>query len=718
MVIGVLGFVAAGQVQTGLPGEFVKAADEMVARGVPDTRGLEVRWAVVKGAFRDEFGVPTKTIGWVLPYKGLEQRRIVGTNGMVYEVEDLGERVNVDQLFAPKPHPQQPNQMMQVVVTAPPHADARYADDFFNRVEGGANLFGAALLYRSGNWATASRLVPSSSEPVPYLGMLTDQYLKNLKGRLVYEFADGDLSRVVSTAAPFMKHREFFREAYKGFEAKYASTGGTRRFEQFDLIAQLSADAERRTKIKAKTPFNVEELKKLPVEEQVKELIDRLEDAKQDAFGNGEEPAFANMLSDIGDPAVEPLLTALAGDKRMSRVVRWGGSVEPGSIMPVWEVAAITLLGMLDDPPVTRPLSPQVTTTELLNYWKANRKTAREQRWVDALASDDLTRVFWGARLISMRADDGSPMLGIPVSEERREQINGLFSERLQELAKKEAAGAAAPASHFDSVLTLHEMWAKFDEEAASKAGKWLSDLTLQAILARAAGKRPNINSYRSQLGRMTVMRMHKGDTAAAADYLKTMSIGTDISTPRGLEEAFRPLILFPENPEFKAFAERAFRRGGPWAETLEKNRFRFPTGESRMLAVASYRERVSLRLHDATAMGRGEFNGRTFRYSINGGGGGSMSWEAKEPDGTTSKVVQGEIEFRVQDMMAQSLAQSALPGAPEFRIYWPRERRDKAVMAWILFLEARKGDFVGLFNQAAKWPHEKEGWDRGVGRS
>jgi hypothetical protein len=72
---------------------------------------------------------------------------------------------------------------------------------------------------------------------------------------------------------------------------------------------------------------------------------------------------------------------------------------------------------------------------------------------------------------------------------------------------------------------------------------------------------------------------------------------------------------------------------------------------------------------------------------------------------------VPGEFEARENDLTAQALSHARLPGAPEFRLYWPRSRRTAAIEDWITFLEAQGDRLLEKFNQAESYPPNRKRW-------
>lgn len=655
-----------------LPDTFKAAADEMFAHGMADPRGGELREVVVEGAGVDENGQPYKATGWVMP--GAEPRRFVGADGLVYRVKVLGQPVDVMEWVKPKPVSAKNSTVRRSLISAPSEGGVMWQRGVF--VD--SLITAAALLYRFGEPRAAATVLESSRGNGGYEERLKEAYSGALRGRAFYRYTAGDWGGVQATT-------EFYAR-----ESEFLSTRRSDRGGDGEMMTVLAAEAKRRRE-SSRRALDTQTRAGLPVEKQVEELIWRLEDETEQTFYQEPQGPVAKELIRIGEAAVPGLIDALEKDKRATRTISTGNGFRmmPPRIVMVAELCDQILRRVLASPPVKRTEDWSEAAPEYRAFWNTVKRWPAEDRAYGVLEDDSAGALTWGwaaQNIVAPRSQGGK----LAVSAERRRALSALLVKRIGQV------GEWKEAQRVHLKLGLFGALREVDRDAAGALAKDV----MQKVLVQTGDGGPYIQTLEG----LTVLRLERGDKEAAGDYVKAMTETNKGYSGTALDRLFRPMILYPEVPEFKEFARTAFRPDGPWAEALESP-MSFRRGYSRVLLVSSYREAVVAELKNKAVKGSGKFDGETFSYELNGNGAGGKGY----PKGAAS----GSVEVRVCDLCAMGLDGTGLPGAPEFRPYWGKDRRDAAIRKWIVFLEGTSREkMLGMFGKVSR-DGDEEAWVR-----
>lgn len=682
-----IGQRGAPMVSAELTPEFRRLAEELIAPGVATGKGGDLRQAVLKGAVSGSMGKPGESVVWVISDPEERPIRVVGMNGLIYEAESLGEKIDAATWLDEKAEGGVLRKVTLVV-----HGGVQHPETTANFTGGPREnwtLTAAAVLLRAGYEDAAKMVLKSAIISGPSEDALARTYLTAVQNRLAYRYAAGDYSgalQAVDLARPVRRH--FIGRLDNKSEPAQMQGVPFAELEQFERVRQ---DVRRRLKEGPHKRLDLEEFLAMEKDRQVSELIARLDDDPQIAAAGSRFYGSLMLAPSLDESAIDALLTAVRDDTRLSRSSMGPGQNRGSFIFPVWRNAATLIKQILQNPPV--PITTQAETAEALTaFWAANREGSADERFVRILDSDTTFAMWtWAVARLAARHPNGQGL-----SPGQRDRIRSRASEIIR-AHMDDAGGAAQPQG--GSVFTFHRSFALLDREAAGETAEELSRVLLTHMGQYGAGGRSTgrFSESRNLLGSLVLLRLERGDKGAANDYLSVMLEADKNLPPTSIEMAFRPLILRPDVPEFAAYMETAFAKGGPWANLLADPFMRRHAG-SRLLLVPSYRRLVIEGLRDDTVVGTATFDGQMFNYKLREGTQGGRGFGGTEPGGEPSEPADGELVVRARDLWAADLEQAWLEDAPSYRPYWSSVRRAEAIRAWIDLLENRPGELAQKF--------------------
>ena len=680
--------------------EFRRLAEELIAPGVPTGQGGDLRLAVLKGAILPSKGKPALSAVWVISDPEESPIRVVGMNGLLYEAESLGEKIDADAWLDEKADGGVPRKTMLVVQGGVQH------QEMSSVLSGGPRenwaLTAAAVLLRAGHEDAAKMVLKSTYISGSSEDALARTYLAAAQNRLAYRYAAGDYSgalEAVDLARPVRRH--FIGRLGDKTEPAQMTGVPFAELEQFETLRQ---DVRRRLKEGPHKRLDLEEFLAMDKDRQVSELIARLDDDPQIAATGSRFYGSIMLAPSLDESAIEPLLKVVRDDTRFSRSAMGPGQNRGSLLFPVWRNAANLIKQILQNPPV--PITTQAETAEALSaFWNAAKGGSADERFVRILDSDTgLAMWTWAVGQLAARHPNGQGL-----SAGQRDRIRSRASEIIR-AHMDDAGGAARPQGR--SVFTFHRSFAALDRETAGETAKELSRVLLTQMGQYGAGGRGTgrFSESRNLLGSLVLLRLERGDESAAKDYLSVMGETDKNVPPSSVEMAFRPLILRPDVPEFAAYMETAFAEGGPWENVLAEPFMRRHAG-SRLLLVPSYRRLVIEGLRDDTVVGTATFDGQMYNYNLREGIEGGRGFGGAEPSGEPSEPAEGELVVRARDLWATDLEQAWLDDAPSYRPYWSSVRRAEAIRDWIDLLENRPGDLAQMFRARSRGFRDPQ-WD------
>ena len=413
----------------------------------------------------------------------------------------------------------------------------------------------------------------------------------------------------------------------------------------------------------------------------------------------------------LGDPAVEPLLTAFVSDTRLTRSVSRsrGGFL----VHPVTDAVYGALVGILkanqfldtgDDYLVRMtPEGRKKLAAAMRVFWAKNRAVPLVERWYRALRDDSATPDRWleaaaglaqpanGNRLAYSRrfsvpepkkAGEIQALKGDTLRSRHDPSLSDLMARRVMVLVRS-GNPLSIPDRGLLEACVLAESFARWDAQAALPTLRVL----METCRERSRGDRENRSDqgYAQQIAKFTLIRARAGARAALDEYAAWVQTIRPESIEQGLVEILEPMWTYPAHPAIAAAARAMLvDPKSPWLPLVprEKSRNIFVLANqiaTPLACIPEFRAALLVALADTASAGtakRLEQGG--FEYSMASGGGGSVGRGMQVVESDVPAGV--ELAFRACDYIAWKL--SGLEGAPEFELYWPQARRDAAVAA------------------------------------
>jgi hypothetical protein len=738
--------------ETKLAAELVSATAALFEAGLADPRGCEYRAIEIEtGDCWDGGGDKVKTHGWVLPSaKEAQPRFAVGWNGLVYPLASVGERADVkaDVLALVKADKEMRAQYAKN--SSHDYYRVRHAWPEKQSLSHQSLLpLKACLLLRLGEaelarevWLawTAGMQENTNDDAVhlrdPYLMLATD-WVWALFDRAVCAHMRGDDALALASAralVPIQKAIEAQAEA-RGFgrpepRVNAQKEGKQRSFPFLDGLPALLEDQERRAKQGPRELVLEAGLEKYPDKAvRIAALIEDLEevDARQSGqpggVSLGADPVVTALIHE-GEEAVEPLLSCLENDTRLTRSVHFWRAFSPHrSLLGVHEAAYVALTGILntsffsiaatgDDLSGRGEKGRKQTAAAIRAYWQQFKDVPPEERWYQLLKNDQAAEQWLqAAGNIVQPVDDfstPSSQFGGWVTVPRRKpgEVPKLRGEALRKktepsvstlLVKRMRDLASRPDDSVDRVLRvtsgLASALAQWDGKANLDELRWFGSVMEKRFANKGRGDYPYLIE---PLMELYFKRFELGDARARQDYAAWVTTVRPEQVEQFSRYLFDPLWKFPDDPDLKAAAERLFQdEKSPWvfqvkraAGSSEAFRSLLPTP---LVSVAAFRHLVLEGLADRSRAGtitRTEDGGMRVQSDY------SRLSGPQPPKNDPLLLKPGaETTFRRCDVYAQDM--SWLSGAPHCELYWPEANRDQAVAACAAFL-TQYGDRFG----------------------
>lgn len=717
---------------TRLPRFLLDATAALFEQGVADPRDCAYHHVEV-----GDVGI-VKTRGFVLPERAdAPGRFVVCWDGLVHPALNVGEPADLDgevkELAA---------QLRQARENAQPNRgrDAwhfpRSGQNFgaagvdehasiklcflirLGRADLAETLFGAAT-----SWTPESR--PLTSYGISYLTLAND-WAGSEFVRLAGAHMRGDDVTALDAARRLAKFRDMAsaRAEAMGFppgnrQGRFSPGGAPSPWFSFlDQLDDLLRDQERRAKEPPRTPVPP---RGGDPTTRIAALIRDLDqiDEQQMMFPGGAHPGGSPLVGELiaeGDPAVAPLLEVLESDDRLTRSVSVGRGFSVGRLVhPVYEPAFSALVGILktgefanrrpyrgsnDDPAARKALADSMR-----QFWEKTRAIPLTERWYRTLLDDAAEPARWleaAGEIVRPELKQGRPtseagphpMQGASLRVGRDPSVTDLMLRRARQIDR-----TGAPSSFHDpgfaSACQMAFCLASWDEKASLPLLKELS----KECRARSEAwrKQPNQDHADQNLGssmaRFTQIRVRLGDAQAVGEYAEWLRTTTPKLVEYGRFEALKPLLEQPDHPALASAARWLFNDPkSPWVPLLPEARGQQAHFQNHiatpLVVVAGYREGLIAGLADKTLLGSVTWGEDGFvEYKINNVPGMKQGGSNLDMEGVK---VGEEHPFRNCDYLALKL--SDLDGCPRFDLFWPENRRDRAVAACAAYLK-RFGD-------------------------
>ncbi len=710
----------------GFPDPLVAATSTLFDQGLADPRGCAYRQISIGiGNAGDGDSGVIQTHGWVLPQTQDDaksaQRFAVCWNGLVYpvalvgasadlaaDVKSLLEKDAADRAASAKGDPAR--RFFRVFENATPEITAVATDSVLPIKE--------CLLLRLGEDDLAHRYWDALAEDTtsnlnnikaslrdPY-ALLADEWAWAMFDRSLTAHMRGDdhLSLVDAqqlTALQPLIEAEDRKHGYQDYPS-----GGIHTADQPFLLflaplPRLLADEERRV-ADTTAPPALATIQAMPDQKaRIAALIQDLDQvsARQMMQPGGVSPdsdPIVLALVNEGDTAVEPLIHAVADDKRLTRSVGFGRSFFQGrdlvSVSSAAYAALVDILHTYEFGPTPESSDNLADTAAAIQvYWDKYKSQSLTERWYGVLADDAASPAQWleaagqivGPNDEEIRSNEvayglrpnGSvlPMHGEALRDGHQPSVSDLMARRVRDLAAVAVTHANSSEQVFDmqNAATMVLDLAAWDMLSARPL---LRDQfhAEQQTLSDWEGK-VDISWDTTVLPKLTLARMRGGDPDALPDYLAWLqTVDLKYLPPFSLSDIFAPLWESPNNPGVQQTAQALFGASHSSWMPLHQARPGMSDDaldyllESPLLRVEAFRRMVLAALTDNTNIG-----------TITVGGPEPLNTRYDQ-DAKWPKTPQ-EISLRRCDLYAWYL--SHLDAMPDFRYGWPIAKKDAAIL-------------------------------------
>ncbi|BCM89797.1 hypothetical protein IAD21_01645 [Abditibacteriota bacterium] len=677
------------------------ATRKLFAAGMADPRGLPYREiTVVVGELWSGGGGRVKTHGWVFDHN----KFAVCWNGLVYPLVSVGKPASVRADVA-----------TFLAADAKQRADAKKRDPEF-----GFHRFGSAfnegwavssevilplkaiLLRRLGETTLAKRVLSAWEDGGPFdktPERLASDWTWACFDRAVCAHMRGDDVISLLMAQQLMAARPLLQKLATDDQQK----------EMWDEAATLLQDEKRRLAQKKATA---------PTDE-VAAAIQDLQNVNARQWGQpggvylAMDPRVQKMVA-LGDRAVEPLLTALETETRLTRSVGFHRDFFRYRYLISTAQAETVALEALLKTQFSEAKDRKSLIAQIRAFWQKNKGVsiaerpyrtlqddgATPQQWLDA--AQEITRPanvqrFGNVTQTSMLAPGiKASLTGESLRTKTDPGVSELLTRRSNALAKGEDSTKIEIASQLALLL------ANWDAEAARPV-----------VLARMK----QLSAQPSQpFGPARIMsalrRSIEGDAQADAIYIAWLK-----ASPRTGENSFdyfnlfSPLWKYRDQKRWQDAAQTLFSDAkSPWYGALGRSTeghyvpdvnelLRLP-----LWAVGPFNAAIRRDLANQTIIGNVTVKA-AYRINFEIFNSWSSEWELPAKERSSVKIGE-KIPLRVCDVVAYQLSDNWHDfGAPSFGLYWSAARRGKAIAEFQIWIRVHQDDRALL----QKW--QKSDW-------
>jgi hypothetical protein len=704
--------------QTKLPRFLVSATAVLFEQGVADPRGCDYRIIdVTVGSVRANGPGTTRTHGWVFPpMKGRKERFAVCWNGLVYPLVSFGDKADLDGDIRALADSMKASQD-----EAAKRGTGRQSGGF-SRGPGGFDEGSAisaerpislklCLLLRLGradlaeslfaagtSWTPEVRAHDLTGYEISYLTLATD-WAFSVYQRFVSAHMRGDDAIALDAArrlSAFAKAVDT-KAAAMGFERVHNrfSKEPPAYFPFLRQLPELLADHERRAKEPARGPIPKRggdpSARISALIRDLDQTAERHESMRGGFAGDPESSPLVQALVEEGQPAVEPLLTALETDMRLTRSVSdERGRMSDCKVHPVFaaELAAIQplldtheFMHLQNSPSWTDPAWRKQLAQILRTYWEKNHALSLNERCYRDLRDDSAGRDPWawvGAAggLVALKDERalpyvysnyeytthrvrlGRPLGGEEMRSRRDPSVSELMARRALEIARSDPR-TTVPNTVLTTACALAIRFDLWDEKAALPVIRELMRLAREVIAQRNEQGYHQDHHLENFVAQFAIIRARGGEREGLKEYAEDIRKSDPKDAhPNFIFSRFEPMWTCADDPTIRDAARWLFNDpASPWAPLVRD------PGSQRMNWLFDERLYTSPLLRSAG-----------FRDALIAA--------------MAIKSVMGKV--RVCDHLAWRI--STLGGAPECQLDWPEDRRDQAVEACIAFLK-RYGD-------------------------
>jgi hypothetical protein len=749
-----------------LTANFVSASASLFDLGVADPRGCEYRQIEVTVGSVWGGAAVIAAHGWVLPGEGAGQQFGIGWNGLVYPLHSAGKLADLRQDISAaiakdeerraqwaKERPQFPFYRFR---NALPES---YSLDFLSLLP-----LKSSLMLRLGEVELAGKVWSAWTAGMrpevnddslhlrdPFLMLATDWAWAMFERAVTAHMRGDDQLSLLSARAlaPLQTAMEAEVDR-RGLQSDYYDHSEPKQNPRYLIflksVPSLLRDQERRANERQLPNSAPRQLaiandlsKRSPRSARIMALIRELDEVR--AYQSGQpggvdltEDATVKALIGEGEEAVEPLLTVLENDQRLTRSVQFGRDFfHERTILGVHKAAYVALTRILKTDfsggDLTQEDGRRAVASKIRQYWKAYGATPIEERWYRILLDDHQSLDQWrqaAARIVEL-ADIGELSTNVTVTHKVTfpERPNQVFTLRGEALRPK-----TEPTVSQLLIRRMNELIERKDDqgltsltaatEFAAALATWdganhLDELRqlnnrLQKMFADgpAPNRRENLIGF---IVSLYIKRHEIGDRAALSSYAEWLpSVKPEDAGDYGTPFLFALATQETADPSITRAIEVMFADpASPWFPLIQRDKpqsfHAAKLMETPLLNVRAFRDQLLKGLSDKSVIGTlrpsaaspnekldltpENTYGRLLARAANSGG---TVIKVAADDRNVARPLR-ETSFRVCDVIAWEL--SGIEGAPDFEVYWTELSRDVAVEAYVNFLRQHDGKFV-----------------------
>jgi hypothetical protein len=730
--------------QSTLPPEVVRAMTDLFKVGLSDPRRCEYREIeVVVGSCWGSSWV-MKTHGWVLPSQD-KQKFAICWSGLVYPVVSVGaaadlhadvlamlkkdraqideERARFDQSEKQREDAARRDGKEYHRTDWPLRWNMNVASEETSVATDSMRPVKAALLFRLGQtelaekvWLQWSGVTPQAWARHPHVQLAGD-WVWALFDRAVCAHMRGDDHLALADA-----------QALSPLQASATSAAGQSNnialqtepnLAYLSALPDLIADEERRIQEPAYTP--VLQMANPPQgPDRIAGLIRDLElvSEAQHSQPGGVALVYSPIVQALineGGPAVEPLLTCLEKDTRLTRSVQFGRDFIPSrNVLGVDEAAYAALVAILqrntfrsnsmgESLDAGGPEGRKELADKMRAYWHQYGALTPEERWYETLNDAKATPAQWMEAAANMVQDSDvevvassvagggwitnptrqpggvPPMLEEWLRAKSNPSVSDLLLRRMKDLS---APTGQVYDTNLQAKTALALALAKWDGPAHFDALREM----IEILKKRVGFPHESVESEITPIVRVYQARVTAGDPNALPEYAAWLTTLHRDDLDFATSTIFEIMWRHPNDSAIRQTAEKLFAsKDSPWVPLLIKpNSFALSLMNSPMVGLAAFRTELLHGLTDKSLAGSVALDANSY-INVRGDGGWGTSGGSYFLD--SSAPAAGTImPFRACDLYAFEISQ--LEGAPKYQLYWPLEKRDETIPILAQFLQ------------------------------
>jgi hypothetical protein len=667
---------------TSLPADFVQEVSFLQRHGLGDPRGGEFRHVKIA---RNGVTSPTEiveTCGWVLPAKAGQRLEIVTLQGLRYPTVSVGECGDAAEAI------EQERQKLRRPYSPP-------------------NL-PVALLLIYGDTSAAEKLYrpPQKDRPERVIMPLSSEFLPEWWNQAVAAHVSRDDALSYRVALDIFRFRDDYESEFRRKAAETApstrSEDRSRHFEYLADAARLAGDAWRRLDAPRSKP-DLDAIRKLPTPQRIDALIEALDEVSPPGIiWIDRTPCFrfhpiVEALVKEGTDAMDRLLDAAEKDSRLTRTSQYDESMPTGPrVVTVRQIARnaiadyLQVYGLVD-----RTEDPQ-NLKRVREFWNRTRNMTHEERWLAVLQDDAAGPLRWafaGRSLFTRQSvqrenEPNTTYHALALRPSHAVELTRVLVERAKALAAYNTDRNADVQNVADALRFLHYL-TLWNPSAAREAAPTILDEAMSTSVANR--RRDTFRTVGAPMAGVVDALLVAGVPGIAGRYLRWL----DRMGEQGSYDALAPLAYHPEIPEFRMAARQLILgTGSPWnvlTRTRARKQFMGELTRGPLLAIDAVRESVFRLLDDQTVVAQTIFDafGNTLVQQTS-----SIQLIHSGPASSGSPIPSPgtRLDYRMADSAMVSL--SSIQGAPEYRAYWPRSERDRAIATMKRFLQENQTRF------------------------